>query len=132
MNITQVKIHKLDSDSKMRAYATITIDDAIVISGLKVIDSCNGYFIAMPNRKNSKPDDGTKDYKAYIDTVYPITKESRNDIQQAVLNAYHKECEPNYGERQFPSKEQEEAYNATNGGKGRGTSIDVSEDDLPF
>ena len=124
MNITQVKVFEMNKD-KLKAFATITISNEIVITGLKIMDSINGYWVAMPSRKNSKENDGSEDYKAYIDTVYPITKEARNELQTAVLTKYREFMESN----EFSSPEAKTVYNETHSDI---PSIDVSESDLPF
>jgi len=127
MNITQVKFFEMNKD-KLKAFATITLNDELVISGLKVMDSVNGYFVAMPSRKNTKPNDGTQDYKAYIDTVYPITKEARQYIQDTILREYHNFMESN----EFSCDEAKEVYNDVTPKRVDTPSIDVSEDSLPF
>ncbi|MGE5197532.1 MAG: septation protein SpoVG family protein [Deltaproteobacteria bacterium] len=52
MEITEVKIFLKDSpDKKLKAYATVTFDNAFVVRNIKVIEGSNGLFIAMPSRK---------------------------------------------------------------------------------
>ena len=52
MNITEVKIFlRTKEEGKLRAYATITFDDAFVVRDLKVIEGNKGLFVAMPSRK---------------------------------------------------------------------------------
>ena len=52
MNITEVKIIlRTREEGKLRAYATITFDNAFVVRDLKVIDGNKGLFVAMPSRK---------------------------------------------------------------------------------
>lgn len=52
MEITEVKIFIKDSpDKKLRAYATVTFDNAFVVRNIKVIEGTGGLFIAMPSRK---------------------------------------------------------------------------------
>lgn len=52
MNITEVKIFlRTREEGKLRAYATITFDDAFVVRDLKVIEGNKGLFVAMPSRK---------------------------------------------------------------------------------
>lgn len=52
MEITEVKIFPRESeDRKLKAYATITIDDAFVVRNVKVIEGNKGLFVAMPSRK---------------------------------------------------------------------------------
>ncbi len=52
MEITEVKIFLKDSpDKKLKAYATVTFDNAFVVRNIKIIEGTNGLFIAMPSRK---------------------------------------------------------------------------------
>lgn len=52
MEITEVKIFLKDSpDKKLKAYATVTFDNAFVVRNIKVIEGSTGLFIAMPSRK---------------------------------------------------------------------------------
>lgn len=52
MEITEVRIFPRESqDRKLKAYATITIDDAFVVRNVKVIEGNKGLFVAMPSRK---------------------------------------------------------------------------------
>lgn len=56
MEITEVKIFLKDSpDKKLKAYATVTFDNAFVVRNIKVIEGTNGLFIAMPSRKIRQP-----------------------------------------------------------------------------
>lgn len=56
MEITEVKIFLKDSpDKKLKAYATVTFDNAFVVRNIKVIEGPNGLFIAMPSRKVRQP-----------------------------------------------------------------------------
>ena len=56
MEITEVSIFLKDSqDKKLRAYATVTFDNAFVVRNIKVIEGAKGVFIAMPSRKIKQP-----------------------------------------------------------------------------
>lgn len=56
MEITEVKIFlKEGQDKKLKAYATITLDNAFVVRNVKVIDGNKGLFVAMPSRKIKDP-----------------------------------------------------------------------------
>jgi len=80
MKITDVRVRKIESDSKMRAVASITIDDEFVIHDIKIIDGDKGLFIAMPSRKTG---DGE-----YRDIAHPISSEVRERMQVKILEAY--------------------------------------------
>lgn len=53
MKVTNVKIKKVDGDKfdRLRAYVDVTLDDALVIHGLKLMQGEQGLFVAMPSRK---------------------------------------------------------------------------------
>lgn len=82
MNITDVRVRKVNLEGKMKAIVSITIDDAFVIHDVKVVDGQNGLFVAMPSRKTPEGD--------FRDIAHPITSSAREVIQSAVLEAYEK------------------------------------------
>ena len=82
MNVTDVRIRKMDKDGKLKAVASITIDDCFVIHDIKIIEGDQGLFIAMPSRKSS---DGE-----YRDVAHPINSETREEIQKLILGEYQK------------------------------------------
>jgi len=54
MEITEVRIKLMEeSEDRLRAFCSITIDRAFVIRDLKIIEGVNGPFVAMPSRKMS-------------------------------------------------------------------------------
>jgi len=56
MDITEVRVFLKESpDKKLKAYATVTFDNAFVVRNIKVIEGTNGLFIAMPSRKLKVP-----------------------------------------------------------------------------
>ncbi len=80
MNITDVRIRKITKEGKLRAVATITIDDAFAIHDIKVIEGEKGLFIAMPSRKTENEE--------YRDIAHPINMETRQMIQELILEKY--------------------------------------------
>jgi stage V sporulation protein G len=56
MEITEVRVFLKDSpDKKLKAYVTVTFDNAFVVRNIKVIEGTSGLFIAMPSRKIKQP-----------------------------------------------------------------------------
>lgn len=82
MNITDVRVRKINKDGKMKAVVSITIDDEFVVHDIKVIEGDKGLFIAMPSRKSS---DGE-----YRDVAHPINTSTREHLQKIILEAYEK------------------------------------------
>lgn len=52
MQITDVRIRKVEKEGKMRAVVSITIDEEFVVHDIKVIEGEKGLFIAMPSRSS--------------------------------------------------------------------------------
>jgi stage V sporulation protein G len=80
MQITDVRVRKVNKEGKMKAVISITIDNEFVVHDIKVIDGEKGLFIAMPSRKAV---DGE-----YRDIAHPINSGTRDKIQQVILEKY--------------------------------------------
>ncbi len=81
MQITDIKIRKFFEEGPMKAVVSVTFDDCLAVHDIKVIFARERYFIVMPSRKNP---DGT-----YRDIVHPINADFRNELENAVIDAYH-------------------------------------------
>ena len=81
MQITDVRLRKVNSENRMKAVASVTFDNEFVIHDIKVIESQNGLFIAMPSRKTPNGE--------FNDIAHPINAETREKIQNAILDAYN-------------------------------------------
>lgn len=75
---------RLMDKGSTKALASITLDDAFVVSGLKVMNGSNGLFVNMPSQKGTDNDGNVK----YYDTAFPLNKELRGEINNVVLDAY--------------------------------------------
>ncbi len=83
MEITDVRMRKVEKEGKMKAVASITIDNEFVVHDIKVIEGEKGLFIAMPSRKTP---DGE-----YKDIAHPINSDTRDSIQNIILRKYEAE-----------------------------------------
>ena len=83
MQITDVRIRKVEGEGKLKAYVTVTFDDCFVVHNVKIIEGTSGLFIAMPSRKAA---DGE-----YRDIAHPINSDTRARIQQIILDKYEAE-----------------------------------------
>jgi stage V sporulation protein G len=77
--ITDVRITP-QHDRALLAFVTITLNDVLVIHGLKVIDGAKGRFVAMPSRPR-------RDGK-HQDIAHPITKEWRGYMEDRILSEF--------------------------------------------
>ena len=80
MQITDVRLRKVNSENRMKAVASVTFDNEFVVHDIKVIESQDGLFIAMPSRKTPNGE--------FKDIAHPINPETREKIQKAILEAY--------------------------------------------
>ena len=51
MDITDIRIRKINLESKMKAIVSVTFDNALVVHDIKVIEGADKLFVAMPSRK---------------------------------------------------------------------------------
>jgi stage V sporulation protein G len=80
MQITDVRVRRVEKEGKMKAIVSITIDNEFVVHDIKVIEGEKGLFIAMPSRMAA---DGE-----YRDIAHPINSQTREEIQQMILDKY--------------------------------------------
>lgn len=81
LNITDTRIRLVKrDDGKLRAVASVIIDDCFAVHDIKIISGAEGDFIAMPSRKT--PDGEFKDI------VHPINTETRELLREKILAAY--------------------------------------------
>ena len=80
MQITDVRIRRVEKEGKMKAVVSITIDEEFVVHDIKIIEGEKGLFIAMPSRKAA---DGE-----YRDIAHPINSRTRERIQNFILEKY--------------------------------------------
>ena len=80
MQITDVRIRRVEKEGKLQAVVSITIDEEFVVHDIKIIEGEKGLFIAMPSRKAA---DGE-----YRDIAHPINSGTRERIQKLILEKY--------------------------------------------
>nr|WP_308625371.1 SpoVG family protein [uncultured Eisenbergiella sp.] len=78
-----VKINSMyppSAQGSIRAYATVDFDKCFAVRGVKVVQgSETGLFVSMPSRKT---------LEGYKEICYPVTAEFREQLHNAVLDAY--------------------------------------------
>lgn len=120
MEITEVRVHLRDEgDRKLRAYATVTFDNAFVVRDIKVIQGRKGLFVAMPSRRlrlpcpecghpnvarsrycnecgaalgssSIPPPEVVAEGGEHRDIAHPITPAARRYIEDAILGEYRR------------------------------------------
>ena len=85
MQVTDVRVRRVEKEGKMRAIVSITLDNEFVVHDIKVIEGEKGLFIAMPSRRAT---DGE-----YRDIAHPINSSTRDMIQKVILEKYEQTAE---------------------------------------
>lgn len=80
MTITDVRIRRIPGEGKLKAVASITLEDEFVVHDIKIIEGDKGLFIAMPSRKTGESE--------FRDIAHPIKPETREYVQETILKAY--------------------------------------------
>lgn len=80
MKVRDVRLRKIQTDGRMKALVSITLDEAFVIHDLRVIEGNSGLFVAMPSKRTP---DGE-----FRDIAHPINSDMRQEIQDAVMKVY--------------------------------------------
>ncbi len=82
MKITDIKIRKIfdENDTRLKAIISVTIDNCLAIHDIKVIESDDRLFIAMPSRKDENG--------IFRDIIHPIDAEARREIEDEILTEY--------------------------------------------
>lgn len=79
LTVTEVSVFPVNEE-RLKAYVSITLNDAFVIRDLKVIKGNAGLFVAMPSKKRK---DGQ-----FRDIAHPLNQETRDEIEKAIFDAY--------------------------------------------
>ena len=87
MKITDVRIFPIKEGGKAKAFASVTIEGEFAVKGIKIMEGSKGLFLSMPSRK--------KNDNEYEEICFPVTKEFREELQNAVLNKYN--SQENFG-----------------------------------
>ena len=80
MTITETKIRSINTEGRLKAVVSITIDNCLAIHDIKVIEGDERLFVAMPSRKDENG--------IFRDIVHPIGSEAREMLEAVILDAY--------------------------------------------
>ena len=83
--ITDVRVFPIEDGKGILANVSVTFCGVFVVTGIKVIDGKKGAFVSMPQYKSK---DGE-----WKDSCFPITADFREELCEAVLEAYEDEVE---------------------------------------
>ena len=80
LEITDIRIKKVSTDSKMKAVVSVTFDNAFVVHDIKIIEGQDKLFTAMPSRRTPEGE--------YKDIAHPINSTMRTELESKILEKY--------------------------------------------
>jgi stage V sporulation protein G len=82
LTITHVQVFPIkDAQGKTKALARVVVNEQLQLTGLRIMDGCNGLFVAYPNDPSFKGEE-------YRSIYYPLSKELREHIEHCVLEKF--------------------------------------------
>jgi stage V sporulation protein G len=83
LDIEVRRLHKLNGEGKLKAFADIALADLILIKGLRIVNGKNGLFVGMPRElgKNGQ----------WYQTVFPLSEDMKSQLIEIVLAAYQEQ-----------------------------------------
>lgn len=86
MEITNVRVRVVEKEnSKMRGFASVTIDNQFAVHDIRILEGDNGLFLAMPSKQTAPGE--------YRDIAHPINAEARKIFSDAILAEYERELQ---------------------------------------
>ena len=80
-----VRVRPITPKGNLMGYASVNINGAFAVDGIKVVNGKNGLFTSMPSYQDGKGQ--------YRDICFPITAEFRQQLNEAIVAGYHQSLE---------------------------------------
>lgn len=80
MEITDIRIRRIETMGKLKAVVSVTFDDMFVVHDMKIIEGQEDFFVAMPSRRTPSGE--------YKDIAHPINSSARAMVQNAILEMF--------------------------------------------
>ncbi|MBR3510358.1 MAG: SpoVG family protein [Lachnospiraceae bacterium] len=74
-----VRFGVFPNEGAIKGVCSVTINDEFCVKNVRLVEGSNGMFVAMPSYKSGDE---------YKDIFFPVTKEARSSIQEAVIKEY--------------------------------------------
>ena len=92
MKITDVRFTMMKEDKgNLKAFVSVTFEDCLIVTGIRLLDGKNGLFISFPQNKDSEGE--------YHDIVFPNSKEGREAITEKIIEAYNEASKDSKGKK---------------------------------
>lgn len=82
MNISDIRIRKVLQDGRLKAVVSMTVDNAIAVHDIKIVQGDERVFVAMPSRRDESG--------MFRDIIHPISPEARGEIEATIIAAYER------------------------------------------
>ncbi len=80
-----VRVRPIAQKGNLLGYASVNINGAFAVDGIKVVNGKNGLFTSMPSYQDGKGQ--------YRDICFPVTPEFRKQLNEAVVTEYQQTIE---------------------------------------
>jgi len=80
LNVKVIKIHRLQNDSRVKAFVDLGINDALLIKGVRIVKGKKGLFVSMPVTQGKN--------ERWYERVRCLNQDVRSLIAKKVLDAY--------------------------------------------
>ena len=84
-----VSVRVIEPVKNLMGFASVKFNDCFVVENLKIVQGSKGLFLGMPSQPDGKG--------GYRDMAYPVTKEFREQLNTAVLQAYEAKLGTTWG-----------------------------------
>ena len=80
VNLTEIRINKINNPKgKIKAFASITLNNSFVIKNIKIIDGSNGLFVGWPSKRNEEG--------RYRKIIFPV--KDKRKIDNIIIKKYN-------------------------------------------
>ena len=85
-----------NTNSKLKAFVTVTIDDIMDLEGFKIIDGSKGLFVSVPSHKGTVMEDGVSVEKYFDDIRFKGEDGSSfaEELKASIINEYNNSSSP--------------------------------------
>ena len=82
MNISDIRIRKVMQDGRLKAVVSMTVDNAIAVHDIKIVQGDERVIVALPSTRDEAG--------LFRDIIHPISPEARGEIEARIMSAYEK------------------------------------------
>ena len=120
--ITNVSVRLFNKkNNNLKAFVQVELDSELVLTGIKLVKGNKGFFLGMPSQKWDSDEE-------YHDIYFPITGEFREELTEAVVDAY-KQAKKEEEEDDAPKKKKSSKKSTSKKSSKSKKKYDDEEDD---